>query len=405
MLHSLKTLGVMAGTWVCVVLTGVPASAQPAEGQPARVTPGLVFTPSVAMGAVYDDNPVLAANVDQPPDDVVSTVRPVLDLTFTAKHAVLSGGYRGSIQRFRTLDAYDSYDQGGYADYRQQLSRRISLAVRDSFSLSPTTDLVEVAGVPFTRTGTTQNTLTSVVNVEAAKRLQLSVAYDFQWLHFNQPEEPNSPLLQGGTAHTVTFGVRRALTSRLKLGADYRVQRSIVGEHVEREAFTIQNAEGVVAFRLSPTVTLETAGGVSRLALPEEEGGTHFGPAFRFALHKRTEYAFFTLGATRSFVPAFGFGGSFQNQELLGSVRVPFARRRAYVDGSVAWRDSEPVLQRELGITALWVKATVGYLFQRWLRLEGFYNGAFQDTSVAGGRIDRNRVGVQVVTGSPMRLR
>jgi hypothetical protein len=51
------------------------------------------------------------------------------------------------------------------------------------------------------------------------------------------------------------------------------------------------------------------------------------------------------------------------------------------------------------------VKATVGYSVQRWLRLEGFYNGAFQHTTVEGGRIDRNRIGVQAVTGYPVRLR
>ena len=33
----------------------------------------------------------------------------------------------------------------------------------------------------------------------------------------------------------------------------------------------------------------------------------------------------------------------------------------------------------ELGLKRV-VQTTVGYAFQRWLRLEGFYNGAFQDT-------------------------
>jgi len=104
-------------------------------------------------------------------------------------------------------------------------------------------------------------------------------------------------------------------------------------------------------------------------------------------------------------VPAFGFGGSFANQEVLAGVRVPFYRRRGYINGDVTWSESEPALQRELAITALWVRTTVGYLVQRWLRVEGFYHGTFQDTPVAGGRIDRNRIGVQVATGYPMRLR
>jgi hypothetical protein len=403
MRRSLKTTVVAAGAVLCVGLAEVPASGQGAEGEP-RVAPGFVFTPSVAMGAIHDDNPVLAGNNDSPPSDVLTTVRPAVDVSYTAKHAFFGGGYRGSLQRFRSLDAYDSYDQGGDAEYRQQFSRRLVFVARDRFSLSPTTDLVEVAGVPFSRTGTTQNTLSSQLTAAAARHLNLNVGYDFQWLHFNRPEQPDVPLLQGGTAHNVTFGVRRALTARIKLGADYGVQRATVGEQLARESFTIQNAQGVVTLRLSPTVTLDAGGGISRLALPGE-GGTHFGPAGRIALRKRTEYAFYSISATRSFVPAFGFGGSFRNQEVLGSVRVPFARQRAYIDAGVAWRESEPVLQGELALTALWLKATVGYSFQRWLRLEGFYNGAFQHTTVEGGRIDRTRIGVQAVTGYPMRFR
>ena len=33
-------------------------------------------------------------------------------------------GYRGSIQRYRTLDEYDNYAQGGYFELRHQPSRR-----------------------------------------------------------------------------------------------------------------------------------------------------------------------------------------------------------------------------------------------------------------------------------------
>jgi hypothetical protein len=408
MLHSLRKVVVVAGAGVCVVLVGAPAAAQSgapsAEGEPARVVPGLVFTPSISMGVVHDDNPVLATDVGQPVADVATTVRPILDLTYTAKHASLTGVYRGSLERYRTFDAYDSYDQGGHAEYRQQFSRRVSFAVRDNFSLAPTTDLVEVAGVPFTRTGTTQNTLTSTLALAVSKHLQLSVGYHFQWLEFNRPEEPISALLQGGTAHRLNFGVRRAVTARLRLGADYNVQRANVGEQFEREKFTIQNVEGVAIIDLSPTMTLEAGGGISRLALPEGRG-THFGPAGRFSLRKRTEYALFSIHASGSFVPAFGFGGSFRNREVRAAVEVPFARRRATADGSVAWQESEPVLQGALALQSLWVKASLGYSFQRWLRLQGFYNGAFQDTTLVGGRVNRNRIGVQLVTGYPMRLR
>ena len=71
--------------------------------------------------------PCSRARGDPSPDDVVTNVRPGVDLSFTAKHAFFGGGYRGGIQRYRELDPYDSYDQGGYVEFRQQASRRISL--------------------------------------------------------------------------------------------------------------------------------------------------------------------------------------------------------------------------------------------------------------------------------------
>jgi hypothetical protein len=168
-------------------------------------------------------------------------------------------------------------------------------------------------------------------------------------------------------------------------------------------AFDIQNAQAVVEWQASPTVVVEGGGGVSYLALPSPLG-TKTGPAAHVSIRKRTEHAYFTLAAMRSFVPSFSFGGSLRNQEVSGSVRVPFARRRAYVQTALAWRDSEPVLERELGLRAFWADVTAGYLLQRWIRVEAFYMGAFQDTTVAGGRIDRNRFGVQFVTSRPVRF-
>jgi hypothetical protein len=393
---------------IAVALSGVlgssPARAQSSEGEmPVRITPGWVFTPTVAIGVTHDDNPVLAGRGDPSPDDLLTNVRPGVDLTFTAKHLVLSSGYRGAVQRYRTLDEYDSYDQGGYVEFRHQPSKRVSVFAGDTFSVSPTSDIVDVAGLPFTRTGTRTNNFTSGVTVSVAKALQLTGTYGFQWLEFDRTDAEPSPFLQGGSAHNITIGGRQALSSRLKVGADYTIQRATVGQALELRDFTIQNAEAVVSYQLSPTVSIEGGGGISRVELPGE-GGARTGPAGHFSLVKRTEYARFSVSTMRSFVPAFGFGGSLRNQDVRGGVRVPFARNRAYVDGGITWRKSDPVLREELGITAVWMDTSVGYSFQRWLKLEAFYNGGFQETTVVGGRVDRNRIGVQVVTSHPMRL-
>ena len=41
---------------------------------------------------------------------------------------------------------------------------------------------------------------------------------------------------------------------------------------------------------------------------------------------------------------------------------------------------------------------------QRWMRVEGFYMRLSQSSLVPGGRLDRNRVGIRIVTSKPMRI-
>jgi hypothetical protein len=408
--HS-KGITVIASAALLVGLAESRAIAQSGDEGAQRITPGWVVTPTVSVGITHDDNPVLAGRGSPSPDDIQTNVLPGIDLTFTEKHTFLGAGYRGSIQRYRTLDEYDNYAQGGYVELRHQPSRRLMLSVRDNVSVSPTTDLVEVAGVPFSRTGTKSNDLNAGLELTATKRLQLSGDYHFQWFKFDRSEDPISSVLQGGRSHSVTLGARQSLSSRLKVGGDYTFQRANTGEPpvvgggepLQIASFTIQNAVGSVAYQITPTITVEGGAGVSYLSLPGEVART--GPAGHVSLSKRTEYAFLTVSAERSFVPAFGFGGSVSNQEVRATARVPFARNRAYVDGGISWRDSEPVLEQELRLQSLWLKTSVGYAFQRWLRLEAFYDGTFQDTRIAGGRVDRNQIGVRVVTARPMRLR
>ena len=106
----------------------------------------------------------------------------------------------------------------------------------------------------------------------------------------------------------------------------------------------------------------------------------------------------------RSFVPAYGFGGTFQNEEWTANVNVPFASNRAYVDGGISWYDNDALEPGEPSLQSLWFSGKVGYRLTPWLRAEGFYSRAQQDTGRAGGRLTRNQVGFQIVTSKPFRL-
>ena len=50
------------------------------------------------------------------------------------------------------------------------------------------------------------------------------------------------------------------------------------------------------------------------------------------------------------------------------------------------------------------LRSTLGYAATRYLRVEGFYAFTRQDSRIAGGKVNRQRVGAQVVISQPMRI-
>jgi hypothetical protein len=105
-------------------------------------------------------------------------------------------------------------------------------------------------------------------------------------------------------------------------------------------------------------------------------------------------------------LPSFGFGGVSHNEELSGSLRGDFARRRAYWHTTAALRDNEPITPGFPIRRTFWLSAGSGFSIQPWLRIEGYYAFAAQDNvQVLGGRINRNRIGFNIVTHKPLRLR
>jgi hypothetical protein len=390
---------------VSALVLGVATTTARAQGLDTEVpgggmAPGWIFTPSVSVGVSADDNPLLATRGNPRPDDVITFVRPSGQLALNRKHTHASLGYHGTLVRYRELDQFDNYEQRARLEVRHQPSRRLQLFVRNSYMDTPVTEAIQVAGVPFFRTGTRHNETEAGLSYLATRHLEVSTSYRFQWIEFDRASEPIDLLLQGGRSHGVMVDVRQRVSPRWRVGGSWDYRHSTLTGSTD--VFDIQNAQAIVEWQASPTMVIEGGGGISYLALPSTLG-TEIGPALHASLRKRTEYAFLTLTAARSFVPAFSFGGSLRNQEVSGSVRVPFARR-AYVQSAVAWRDSQPVFEDELGVRAFWADVTVGYTVKRWLRVEAFYTGAFQDTTVAGGNVDRNRVGVQFVTSRPMRI-
>jgi len=56
-------------------------------------------------------------------------------------------------------------------------------------------------------------------------------------------------------------------------------------------------------------------------------------------------------------------------------------------------------------LRSFWLEAVIGYAVTPWVRLEAFYGGVNQTIDRPGGETDRNRIGFQVSTAKPLRIR
>lgn len=398
-------------TLVAACVLGLAAGSHAQGEAPAtgggRV-PGWVFTPSMAMGGGWDDNVLLVHPADRPPPDYRSPVTPALSLDYTGRHTQFSTGYHGSWVFYRRLGDLNSFDQTLRVSGQHRVSPRVTIFGQEHLNVAPSTDAVLLAGVPFYRIGTRTNAASGGVDARLASGTTLRTTYTLRSVAFDR-DDPIGQLLQGGHAHELTVSLQREVSARLSLGGEYTFNRAIVSAGLAPDSpgedrFNIQRSSVTMQYRLSPTVDLSGSLGVARL------GGSlshppQTGPTWGFGASRRGRHATVSGGYQRSYVPSFGFGGTFQNEELTGGVLVPFARRRAYVDGRFSWFQNDPLAANQPKLRTLSASSVLGYRATRWLNAEVFYVRTQQDSQIAGGQLARNQVGFRMVAARPMRLR
>ena len=389
-----------------------PASAQLLQPADPGSTPGWVFTPSVAFSTAWDDNVALSGHRAPTASDTIMQFSPSAELQYRARHQWVAFAYTGSIARYQTLTELNSYDQQLRLDSRFQLARRVALVVHDGLAFTPTTDAVMVSGVPFFRTGSRLNDGRADLQVAVTAHTTLSAGYDIEWVSFNQ-DSPFAPYLKGGIAQGGNVRIVHELTQRLGIGATYTRRRATVsngGGH-----FDMDDGAGTFHYLARQGLSVSGALGFSRLT-----GGTEVasgspsrattpvvartGLSWNFAAEQRLERATISASYSRSFVPSFGLGGTIQNEEVDGNLRMPVSRNRVYWQIGVSWRRNEPITAGEQRLRSLWLQTTVGYGVRRWLRVEGYYWRSQQDSRLPGGRVDRNRIGIQLVAATPVRV-
>lgn len=402
----MKTQLLRAAAAAAALAVGATAvSAQDAEFTSWRV-PGWSFTPAITFGGLYDSNVALAdapADAGRTAGDRLLVFQPAGHLEFLSPRTEFGTGYRGHLRRYVDVRELNGFDQQGYLSLRRLVSRRLTFFLNNSYLSAPTTDEVELNGVPFERTGSRTNTASAGIEARLTRYTNLSTRYDNTWVDFDRREEGRpETFLTGGWVNSWRTELSRQLGERVAVGAEYALRFADLNEGTRE--LTFQDAGGTLKFQLGPRTSLSLAGGASYLddKLFDE---TRTGPYYRAGITHQAERA--TIGATfqRMFVPSFGFGGSSDSQELRAFVRMPVSRNRMYVQASGAWRRSDPFLETELELDTFLLRTTFGYSAARWLRVEAFHAYTRQDSKITGGEIDRQRVGAQVVISQPVRIR
>jgi hypothetical protein len=395
-----------APVWIAALLAlpcASPAAAQLTEAGTAVRPPGWSLTPAIGVSQLWDDNPGLASEATRS-GDFVTAVQPSLTLGFRGKRTTLHTDYNGSFEYYRRVRDQDRRDHRVTFDLSHRLTPHVHVYVRDQALHSPTTaDAVALGPTTLRRRTTRMNNFRSGFDAMLGARTTISGVYVTEWIDFPADDDTlvPAPLLQGGYSHGGTGEVRHRLTPRWTVGADYVLQRATVGRGAE--TFEVQSALGVTEFALSPALSATFGYGHSWLA-----AGDAFGPrggaAFNMGLTWNARRLSGTVGYRRAFLPSFGFGGTFQNEEFSATLAAQVARHVRW-KGGVALSDADPLRPIDATLRSISAHTSLGVLLKRYLRLEVFGVHVFQDSGLAGGRVDRTRAGVQATVSGVMRAR
>jgi len=374
-------------------------SAGPAADSPVS-SGGWTITPSLLYSANWDDNVLLKQRIDEPRGDFLNVLNPRVDTGFGGRRGQFSGSYNGAFLLYRDLNTLNSYDQHGSVSGSRLLSKHVRLFVNDTLTVAPTTELALLVGVPFVRAGVHLNDLRSGIDANLTKRTAISVTYHSDWVRFDSNTTvPN--LLLGGHSNGAMLIARHKLSEFTSLTANYGRQFSQVGG---LQRFDVQNAAAGFDHRLSETLRIYATAGISRLSSQIAFGPVHTSPSYHAGMSQRLRTGSLDVVYNRSFAPSYGVSGATESTDFSVRLHMPLWRR-AYTQSTFSWRSDNYPLLDNAGLQSRWFEASVGYLAQPWVRIEGFYGGAYQTTILPGGALDRNRVGVQVITVKPVRIR
>lgn len=367
--------------------------------------PGWTFTPTFGFAETYDDNISLFAvnTAEEQNNDYIATYFPAADLHYSGRHTLFNAGYTGSFLNYRTFTALNRWDQRGALDFRRQETAHIKWSLHGSGALVPSTEEIDLGGIPYRHTGARTLDGRAAMEYLANAHDSFQVATNFQVIDFERTANVDA-LFRGGHMFEALGSWRHRLDSRFAFGADYGLRRASVVGDVEQ--FNIHSAQAAVDYELSPAWSISAGGGIVYLQ-PTDTTQAHTGPAWSVSASRHQGHRTFRVEYLRSYLPAFGFGGTIQNEQVGAGFRTPlFGSRYWYTDQLVIFRNDIPLENTtlQLPLRSLRTYSVIGWEPQPWVRIEAFYARTQQTSLRAGGLLYRNRFGIQIVTSKPLRV-
>jgi hypothetical protein len=386
------------------LLTAVPTAAQSGSGTGSDlaepVAAGWSFTPAFDYAFVWDSNTLFENVGSNVISEQVHQFKPNVRLGFMDRRSTFSTHYNGVYVQHPVLKSLNSYEQRLGVNATRLLSRRHSWFLRHATTLSPTTELIELVGVPFARVGVHREDLRTGLRSQVGPSTEMTATYALQWNKFRR-DNPAVAFLNDGHGHGGNVQWKHSVDPRVALTAEYDFQRLFFNRG---DRFNIHNSSGGLEYQISEGVRAFGGIGVSYLGAL---GGrpARFGPAVQLGVAHRAERADVSVTFSRAFVPSYSFGGTTDNEELTGRLRLPIARR-VLVNSSISLRQNEPLESTSgLVLRSVWLHGSVGYLLNDWMRVEAFSSGGFQRIRQPAGVFNRYQFGVQITAASTARIR
>jgi hypothetical protein len=393
-------------TPIAAVFIACLASWWPASAQEPTARPGFTFVPSFGFAETYDDNITLfgrgdAAEIES--DDLITTYSPSAQLRYVGRRTQIGGGYGASLLDYRTFSLFNRWDQQANASLRRTETARLGWGFQGSMLMTPSTDALDFAGIPFSPTAST--TLNGRANLDYAlsKRDTIAATFLIQRISFERPDDL-LPYLRGGRSSEALGSYRRRMSARTAIGASYGLRRASALD--EPEDLRFHAARGAVEFIISDRWAVNGGAGLDFITATPLTPAQR-APAFSASANHTDGLRRFQVGYQRLFLPSFGYGGAMQSQDVNVTFYAPlFGSPRFYTEHGASFHDSVPLVEGpgRLKLRSFRASSRIGWAPRPWVRLEGFYSRVMQTTLIPGGAIDRNRIGFVIVTSRPMRV-